>query len=92
MSAMSETSKPVSPPMPGPPSSSAGAVPGPGPGPGPARVAPPAPAETGHPAVDAALARLDDLAEVPSEAHAELFEGVHEQLRQTLAALDQPRP
>ena len=42
--------------------------------------------------MDAALARLDGLAEVPSEGHAALFEAVHEQLRQTLAALDQPHP
>lgn len=48
--------------------------------------------ETGHPGVDAALGQLEQLAEVPTEARAELFEGVHQQLRDTLAALDQPHP
>lgn len=48
--------------------------------------------ETGHPGVDAALARLEQLADVPTGARAELFEGVHQQLRDTLAALDQPHP
>jgi hypothetical protein len=42
--------------------------------------------------VDEALARLGELAEVPAEGHAALFESVHEQLRQTLASLDQPHP
>jgi len=48
--------------------------------------------ETGVAAVDEALARLEGLAEVAAEGHAELFESVHEQLRQTLASLDQPHP
>ncbi|QMU71886.1 hypothetical protein [Streptacidiphilus sp. P02-A3a] len=48
--------------------------------------------ETGVAGVDAALARLEGLAEVPSEEHAAVFEAVHEQLRQTLAGLDQPHP
>jgi len=42
--------------------------------------------------VDVALARLAELDGVPSEGHAEFFEGVHEQLRQVLASLDQPHP
>jgi hypothetical protein len=59
----------------------------------PTPAAPPAPApETGVAAVDEALARLEELADVPSESHAALFESVHEQLRQTLASLDQPHP
>jgi hypothetical protein len=44
--------------------------------------------ETGHPAVDEALSRLDALDGVPTEAHAPVFEGVHQQLRDTLSALD----
>ncbi|QMU78483.1 hypothetical protein GXW83_25005 [Streptacidiphilus sp. PB12-B1b] len=80
-------------PVPGPPGAGPGLAAGPPPRLGPPLVADaPGAAETGHAAVDAALARLDGLAEVPTEAHAALFEGVHEQLRQTLAALDQPRP
>ncbi|WP_042440768.1 hypothetical protein [Streptacidiphilus albus] len=48
--------------------------------------------ETGHPGVDAALGQLEQLADVPTGARAELFESVHQRLRDTLAALDQPRP
>ena len=48
--------------------------------------------ETGHPGVDAALARLGELGDVPPQEHAAVFDGVHEQLRQVLAALDQPHP
>lgn len=48
----------------------------------------PHPVETGHGAVDAALARLAGLGEVPTEAHAEVYEGVHQSLRDTLNALD----
>ncbi|MFC1408399.1 hypothetical protein ACEZCY_03765 [Streptacidiphilus sp. N1-12] len=50
------------------------------------------PLETGHGAVDGALARLAELDGVPVEAHAEVFEGVHQVLRDTLGALDAPRP
>ncbi|MEY9967463.1 hypothetical protein ABIA33_005534 [Streptacidiphilus sp. MAP12-16] len=49
-------------------------------------------AETGHARVDAALALLGELDGVPTEAHAGVYEGVHEQLRDTLSALDEPRP
>ena len=48
--------------------------------------------ETGHPGVDAALGQLEQLADVPTGARAELLESVHQQLRDTLAALDQPHP
>lgn len=48
--------------------------------------------ETGHDAVDAALARLAELDGVPVEVHAEVYEGVHQVLRDTLGALDDPRP
>ena len=48
--------------------------------------------ETGHGGVDAALARLAELGGVPAEAHAEVYEGVHQVLRDTLSALDEPRP
>ncbi len=55
-------------------------------------VSAPAVTETGHPGVDAALARLEELESVPTEAHAEVFEDVHQQLRDTLSALDAPHP
>ncbi|MFI8083933.1 hypothetical protein ACIF6L_24390 [Kitasatospora sp. NPDC086009] len=47
---------------------------------------------TGHPAVDAALARLEALDGVPTEAHVAVYEDVHQRLTDTLAALDQDRP
>lgn len=76
---------PPRPPLPGPSPSGPGAV--------PARPAPPGlAAGTGHPGVDAALARLEELGEVPTDEHGALYEGVHEQLRQVLAALDRPHP
>jgi hypothetical protein len=56
-------------------------------GPGPVLVG-----ETGVEAVDAALGRLEELADVPAEGQAAFFESIHEQLRQTLASLDQPHP
>ncbi|MER7753594.1 hypothetical protein [Kitasatospora sp. NPDC097643] len=46
-------------------------------------------APTGHPAVDAGLARLEALDGVPAEAHVEVYEDVHQRLADTLAALDQ---
>ena len=52
----------------------------------------PTPRETGHRAVDGALARLGELGGGPVEAHAEVYEGVHEVLRDTLKGLDEPRP
>ncbi|MFJ9953342.1 hypothetical protein [Kitasatospora sp. NPDC091207] len=47
---------------------------------------------TGHPAVDAALARLEALDGVPTEAHVAVYEDVHQRLTDALAALDQDRP
>ncbi|MFD0400378.1 hypothetical protein ACFV84_15965 [Kitasatospora sp. NPDC059811] len=44
---------------------------------------------TGHPVVDAGLARLEALDGVPAEAHVEVYEDVHQRLADTLAALDQ---
>ena len=44
--------------------------------------------ETGHDAVDSALARLAELDGVPTEAHAGVYEGVHQTLRDTLNGLD----
>ncbi|WP_042374407.1 hypothetical protein [Streptacidiphilus neutrinimicus] len=45
--------------------------------------------ETGNAAVDAALARLEDVAEVPAEARAGVYGEVHDLLRDTLAGLDE---
>ncbi|MFE2109951.1 hypothetical protein ACFXAF_29370 [Kitasatospora sp. NPDC059463] len=45
-------------------------------------------APTGHPAVDAALARLEALDGVPTDAHVAVYEDVHQRLADTLAALD----
>ncbi|MFD4660601.1 hypothetical protein ACFWP2_33875 [Kitasatospora sp. NPDC058444] len=47
------------------------------------------PVPTGHPGVDAALARLEALDGVPAEAHVAVYEDVHQRLVDTLAALDQ---
>ncbi|MGV9270384.1 hypothetical protein ACWDRR_37745 [Kitasatospora sp. NPDC003701] len=47
---------------------------------------------TGHPAVDAAVARLEVLDGVPTEAHVAVYEDVHQRLTDTLAALDQDDP
>ncbi|MFI6850240.1 hypothetical protein OG535_28505 [Kitasatospora sp. NBC_00085] len=43
---------------------------------------------TGHPAVDAGLARLEALDGVPTDAHVAVYEDVHQRLTDTLAALD----
>lgn len=48
--------------------------------------------ETGHDAVDSALARLGELDGVPTEAHAGVYETVHQALRDTLNALDNDHP
>jgi hypothetical protein len=45
--------------------------------------------ETGNPAVDAALARLAAVGEVPAEARAGVYGEVHDLLRDTLAGLDE---
>ncbi|MEV0530921.1 hypothetical protein [Kitasatospora sp. NPDC050463] len=50
------------------------------------------PTRTGHSAVDAALARLEALDGVPTEAHVAVYEDVHQRLTDTLAALDQDDP
>jgi hypothetical protein len=61
---------------------SAGALPEPG---GPA-------AATGEPRVDAALARLDELAGRPVTEHRLIFEDVHRRLRDVLGELDTRQP
>lgn len=43
---------------------------------------------TGEPRVDAALARLDELAERPVTEHRAIFEDVHRRLRDVLGELD----
>ena len=43
---------------------------------------------TGEPRVDAALARLDDLAGMPVTEHRAVFEDVHRRLRDVLGELD----
>ncbi|MFJ4095218.1 hypothetical protein ACIPYS_26820 [Kitasatospora sp. NPDC089913] len=43
---------------------------------------------TGHPAVDAGLARLAALDGVATDAHVAVYEDVHQRLADTLAALD----
>lgn len=48
------------------------------------------PASTGHPGVDAVLARLEALDGVPTEAHVPVYEDVHQRLGDILAALDRP--
>ncbi|MFD8087132.1 hypothetical protein ACFV4F_36190 [Kitasatospora sp. NPDC059722] len=45
-------------------------------------------APTGHPAVDAGLARLEALDGVPAEAHVAVYEDVHRRFADALAALD----
>jgi hypothetical protein len=45
-------------------------------------------ATTGEPRVDAALALLDRLPDLPVSEHAELFEQVHAQLSDVLGELD----
>jgi hypothetical protein len=48
-------------------------------------------APTGNPEVDAAVERLGDADELPTDAHIEVYEDVHAALRQSLAALDENR-
>ena len=47
---------------------------------------------TGEPRVDAALARLDDLAGRPVAEHRAIFEEVHRRLRDVLGELDSRQP
>jgi hypothetical protein len=52
----------------------------------PERVVVQAPA-TGEPRVDEVIRRLDRLADLPVEGHVEVFERVHDQLREVLGEL-----
>ncbi|MDH6134085.1 hypothetical protein P3T37_003487 [Kitasatospora sp. MAA4] len=45
---------------------------------------------TGHPPVDAALARLAAVDGVPTTEHAAVYEDVHRSLTDALSALDRP--
>ena len=54
---------------------------------GPDRLAAPA-ARTGEPRVDAALGRLDELADRPVSEHPAVFEHVHARLSEVLGELD----
>jgi len=47
---------------------------------------------TGHPRVDAALARLDELEGLPVTEHRAVFEDVHRRLRDVLGELDTGQP
>jgi hypothetical protein len=47
---------------------------------------------TGEPRVDAALARLDELAGLPVTEHRAVFEDVHRRLREVLGELDTRQP
>jgi hypothetical protein len=47
---------------------------------------------TGEPRVDAALARLDELAGRPVTEHRAIFEDVHRRLREVLGELDTRQP
>lgn len=47
----------------------------------------PAPEPTGNTAVDAALERLRELPELPTEQHPELYDDVHQRLQAALADL-----
>ncbi|MFE0691392.1 hypothetical protein ACWGNE_26105 [Streptomyces xiamenensis] len=47
---------------------------------------------TGHPGVDAVLARLADADHLAVGGHGEVYEDVHRGLRDTLTALDVPHP
>jgi len=46
------------------------------------------PTPTGHPVVDAALARLEELDGAETGVHVAVYEDVHQRLADTLAALD----
>ena len=48
------------------------------------------PPQTGDPRVDEAVARLDDLPELPVAEHPAVFEYVHDRLAETLGDLDAP--
>ncbi|MGI5169234.1 hypothetical protein ACQEU3_33300 [Spirillospora sp. CA-253888] len=59
---------------------------------GPAAPAGPQAEPTGDARVDAALARLAELAGAPVAAHVEVFEDVHQRLQELLAAADDGEP
>ncbi|MFG2824947.1 hypothetical protein ACGFX4_36645 [Kitasatospora sp. NPDC048365] len=46
------------------------------------------PEPTGHPGVDDALARLEELDGVDTQTRVEVYEDVHRRLSESLAALD----
>ena len=48
-------------------------------------------APTGNADVDAAIGRLADADEMPTQSHIEVYEDVHRGLRDALAALDENR-
>ncbi|MFG1807300.1 hypothetical protein [Streptomyces sp. NPDC049040] len=48
-------------------------------------------APTGNADVDAAIGRLADADEMPTQSHIEVYEDVHSGLRDALAALDENR-
>jgi hypothetical protein len=48
-------------------------------------------APTGNAEVDAAVERLGDADELPTQGHIEVYEDVHHGLREALAALDENR-
>jgi hypothetical protein len=56
--------------------------------PQPAPPTSPQPGPTGHERVDAALARLDELAAAPVADHVEVFEDVQRGLQDALASID----
>lgn len=43
---------------------------------------------TGDERVDAAMARLDELEDVPTASHPEIFQDVHRRLQDALAGID----
>jgi hypothetical protein len=51
-------------------------------------VPPPSPEPTGHPRVDDAVARLDELDALPTSEHADVYEDVHRRLHSALTDLD----
>lgn len=55
----------------------------------PRHEAAPAESGTGHPGVDAALAQLDAVAELPPAEQVGAYEAVHRALTGTLSAIDQ---
>lgn len=48
-------------------------------------------APTGNADVDAAIGRLADAGDLPTQSHIEVYEDVHQELRGALAALDENR-